>query len=1643
MNKELVAILILLTTLVTTNLFAQHSIDGNKAVKSVSYNYSKEIITHTVGKGDSMGGLAYRYKTTVDYIKKLNNITRDQVFLGEVLKVPFNTKNAKGKDAFISYTIQKGDSLSQIASKYKTDTKSIKIVNKLGRNQINVGQKLLIPYNKKFDSSKSYDSNKSIKTASKIDKKPAAIPVKGSKKKDYQKEIEDKYLSFLDKQEKLKEEEKSKVKTASLTKKSVKVASKSNINSPKDNKNYTDLEKSLKSDLEKSPGNKKVKKAKITKPVNKKSTKQGAYIDYVVKSGDSISILAQKHNTTAKTIRTLNNLERNQIDIGQTLKIPNIPPSKYKTYRIESGDSLSYLADRHGITTKELMKINGLSSKQINIGQKIKLPLTLEDVKEKPEIAVKEVKVAKTETIDKKIEKNIEKTEIKPQKTTGGGPFQIASNKEEIILGVNTAKVKQQTTEKVENKTDLSNEKIAKLDKLPNNKGKLDNSKNNDKPVLAKAQTSKTVNVIKPDSKIEKEVKKPETKQVIQAKKETASKQKAHIESVKTENTITKVDKEEKQAEIKPVIQTKKEDVIKKLVKKETEKETVKPETTTRTKKEVIKVAKSDSNINKSVKVDIPKTGKSNIITYTVESGDSVSVLADKYNTTSADIRKLNNLKDNNIKIGQKLKIAKMPPSPYLRYKVQSGDSLSVLAEKHGLTTKQAMEFNNLDSKQINIGQILKFPKEIDSNNEIKTTLVAMADSSKEVTNDEKSSKPVKEVAAKKEIFKEKKEEINQEVKKVKQNEVDKTEEKIEDIKIVKKQEPESQIIKKDEKTELIVKEDKNEPIKVEKVEKPENEASIQDKLEAVNENKKDVNDATAKKEDIKEENKVEEQPQVNNPEIINTAAEIKPVDTSSNVVKEQVVPEEPKTEKLVFREDKQENYVDDDVTLAQLLTIENSNIPEAEKRYENLLDDQIMLAANNHEQRYDRFAQNTPETKPTVPVVRRAPEVEATVNIPDEIDLRDFVRTISEITGESYILDDKLKSQKVTIVTPEGGFNKKNAIRLFGAILRIHGFTIYKKGILNVITESRDIKQKDIEVIEGRLVADPTDSFVTQIIPLKNISAQDVANTLKPLVSREGDIVVHAPLNTLIIVETESNLERLINILNNIDKEKDIIFVKIYNSEASDIAAMLTEIFGGQSASPISTTDEDRGDRRRRSTSRRARAARAAAGGQTEIAGFKIITDERTNSLIVIAYPDDMPKIKAAIERLDVEVDEPEHGIYVIRLKNGDAEQIVNVLNSLISGTANTSTRTSRGFAATRENQQRSQQDQGRGVQRTSATGAIAEFSLEDIRITSDISTNSIIVVGSRREFDAIKRVIDELDIRRRQVFVEAAILEVSLDQLKSLGTNLSIGFTINDDNLGFGGTNLPGVPSLLGAAADSENTVSLVGSLSGMFLGVVGEEVDPDGSGPIPPIPSFSALFQALTSVTDVNILSTPSIVTTDNEEAEIVVADVIPFPTGSTVGDSGVTVQTIDRQPVGIRLAITPQIGDGDFLHLELQTEVSSVRDAPTDLNTEDFGIATTTRTASSSVVVKNGQTIVIGGLVQDRESKLENRVPGLGSVPVLGNLFKFKSKSSSKINLMILLTPRIIEDERDMKLILEDRQKRNMLLQQRGFDTEGVY
>lgn len=676
--------------------------------------------------------------------------------------------------------------------------------------------------------------------------------------------------------------------------------------------------------------------------------------------------------------------------------------------------------------------------------------------------------------------------------------------------------------------------------------------------------------------------------------------------------------------------------------------------------------------------------------------------------------------------------------------------------------------------------------------------------------------------------------------------------------------------------------------------------------------------------------------------------------------------------------------------------------------------------------------------------------DTEEIVNFPTEIDIKDLIQTISEITGETFLLDESVKGKKVTIVSPRGGFNKKNALSLFEAILDLNGFSIVRKDGISKIVKKRDIKSKSIPTELGTRLGESSESYVTRLVPLKNIQANEIANILKPLISREGDILVYPALNTLIIVETASNLNRILTIIDNIDLEKQVKFIKIKSTDAADVANKIMEIFGvSGGVQPTRTTPRTstRRDDRRKSRRTQTQSPTSRSTAQSSMTGFKVLVDERTNSLIVIALPDDMKKIESMIKRLDIETDQPEEGIYVIRLQNADAEHVASVLSSLFGGgggatiTQTQRRQTSRGVTTGRQPSGISTSGQG-SRQQITREQQIASSSVfvetEDLRMTADPATNSIILVSTRRVYENILSVIKNLDIRRKQVYVEAAILEVSLDDITSFGFNWSFGATVNDDNLVFGGQLLPGVPSLLGLAAAPEQALNLATSLSGFFLGVIGEEVDPDGSGPIPPIPSFTALFQALTSVTDVNVLSTPSIITTDNEEAEIVVADVIPFPTGSVIGESGVTVSTIQREPVGIRLAITPQISEGDYLVLNIFTEVSRLTISPPELNTEEFGIATTTRTADSSVIVKNGQTIVIGGLIQDREDVLESKVPLLGDIPGLGNLFKFKRRQNTKINLLILITPRIVETEEDMQKILEERQRKTMLIQQGAFD-----
>ncbi|MCI0455134.1 MAG: LysM peptidoglycan-binding domain-containing protein, partial [Candidatus Dadabacteria bacterium] len=355
-----------------------------------------------------------------------------------------------------------------------------------------------------------------------------------------------------------------------------------------------------------------------------------------------------------------------------------------------------------------------------------------------------------------------------------------------------------------------------------------------------------------------------------------------------------------------------------------------------------------------------------------------------------------------------------------------------------------------------------------------------------------------------------------------------------------------------------------------------------------------------------------------------------------------------------------------------------SSSEQEAVKTQEETVKEEIVDVEIDSEAKEPMPPQVTPGKTQDAPqeklmnVAKESPKPEVTpeeevINLQTEMDIRDLIQTVSEITGETFLLEESVKGRKVTVVAPKGGFKKQNALRLFEAILDLNGFAIVKKDGVSKIIPKRDIKIENLPTGTGTEYGSPSDMYVTRLIPLKNINAQEVANILKPLISKEGDILAYAPLNTLIIVETASNLNRILKILENIDQETEIQFIKIEHSDAADVAAKLVQIFGGESVTPVTESTPQTGQQPQ--VPRRIPRPTSTGGGGQQTSSLKIITDERTNSLIVIAHPEDMSKIRAVIEKLDVEVEQPEQGIYVIRLQNADAEQVVSVLSGLIGG--------------------------------------------------------------------------------------------------------------------------------------------------------------------------------------------------------------------------------------------------------------------------------------------------------------------------------------------------------------------------------------
>ncbi len=667
------------------------------------------------------------------------------------------------------------------------------------------------------------------------------------------------------------------------------------------------------------------------------------------------------------------------------------------------------------------------------------------------------------------------------------------------------------------------------------------------------------------------------------------------------------------------------------------------------------------------------------------------------------------------------------------------------------------------------------------------------------------------------------------------------------------------------------------------------------------------------------------------------------------------------------------------------------------------------------------------------------------------DVEIGVLVKFISEITGKNFILDEKVRG-KVTVVSPTK-ITIDEAYRVFQSILEVKGFTTVPSGPTTKIVPLREAKESGAP-LTGRIA--PGDEFITQLVPLSFVEPSTLVPVLQPMVSKDGLISAYDPANTIILIDCGSNIERILSVISELDievPERGIEVIPLKHAWAQTVAATLSEVLEAQREQGKGGAPAGRAPGQP--------AVPAPGAGAPTVGAFKVLPDERTNSVIALAGPAQMRTIKALAQQLDKSL-EGVSKINVYPLKYANATEMVQTLSELISGggggggglgrgglgglgsgAGNTrrqtrqqlqqaqfarSSRGGRGPGGGQLGQQLGALGGGAGGQAagqqgaTSAQGGGGEF-VGEVRVTADPYTNSLIISAGPQDYDVLKRVVAELDVPRRQVFVEAIILEVSLDRSRQLGLESQGGIPLNDQGLGIGRLNLNNLNTALAAPQ----------ALSGLVLAAASNQTItlPDGS----TVPAQLALFTALQSDTDVNILSAPTILTSDNQEAEILVGQNIPFIASRATNETNLanTFATVERQDVGITLRLTPQISQGGTVRLDIYEEVSAVVPNP-PVDPDVAGPTTTVRSTSTTIVARDGQTVALGGLISDNVSAAESKIPYIGDIPVLGNLFKFTDARKNKINLLIFLTPHIVRDDMDLQSVsIEQRDKFRRYLQ----------
>ena len=578
----------------------------------------------------------------------------------------------------------------------------------------------------------------------------------------------------------------------------------------------------------------------------------------------------------------------------------------------------------------------------------------------------------------------------------------------------------------------------------------------------------------------------------------------------------------------------------------------------------------------------------------------------------------------------------------------------------------------------------------------------------------------------------------------------------------------------------------------------------------------------------------------------------------------------------------------------------------------------------------------------------------EFTLNLKDA-DLKHFIAKVADITGKTFVVDQRANNSpiKVTIISTTP-MTETEVYEVFLTVLRIHGYAAVPSG--NVVKIIQQVLAKQSPSDADFALTANGEQIVTQVIEVQNTSSEDLIKSIRPLLPQYGHMAALTTPNVLIVADHADNIRRYRDMIKRIDVA-DTSTVEIYHLEEAwveDIVVLLEQL-----------APEEIGK---------------AAKGPSKV---NIVASERTNSLVLRGQPAAIGKITTLVRALDTPANRS-GTIQVVRLAHSDAKDLADILKNLVETGSSVS------------------DQQGQDV---------------PVSIQADESINALVIRANPTTMVELKNTIALLDIRRLQVLIEAAVVEVTTDFTRQLGTELAVGDA--------SGENFPiGLTAPSGTLAAALQSLAL-NAPTPLSLGdaplIAGGRVSETST-------SFAAIIRALSTNTDVELLSTPSITAVDNEEARIVAGQNVPFRTGSTgTSGNGVTnpFTTIERQDVGLTLNVTPHIHDGSLVRLEIRQEVSEVD--PSSLGSIGIDgsadLITNTREIETTVLADNGEVVILGGLIRDKTTQTDIRVPILGNIPILGNLFKSTSRDVEKQYLLVFLRPTVLDDSGSMKQATE--------------------